>query len=230
MRLRGDAVAALARSLRLPSAFVPATRQEPTSLFPHSALSFAVNTPGAFCPVRFAARAPLLSHAGVADALHAFFGDPSAQQYTVACAYLDHSGAALLLAALARGADVTLVAPATPNVYAHANRAALSRLIRDAASTPGRLRCALHPATMMHAKAAVAVRADGSLGAYLGSANLKQRSLTQFGELLLRVEGDAARELQDALHRLAGEAEDVSAESAKLLYDPTRAAIETWLG
>jgi phosphatidylserine/phosphatidylglycerophosphate/cardiolipin synthase-like enzyme len=81
---------------------------------------------------------------------------------------------------------------------------------------------------MVHAKAASAARADGSVCAYLGSANLKERSLTQFGELLMRAEGEVAAELQQALLSLYEEAEEVTGEM--LRHDPTRAAVETWLG
>ncbi len=171
-----------------------------------SRLSFAVNAPTSFCPLAFALRAPLPGRFGVASALGGFFDDPSLRRYTVACAYLDHAGAALLQRALRRGAAVTLIMPATPNVYGHANAAALCRLLADDAAAPsGRLTALLHPA-MVHAKAAVGFRTDGTAVALIGSANLKERSLTQFGELLMRCEGGAfTARLAAALARLAAE-------------------------
>lgn len=233
VRLSGsEDVGALASALKLPPSFTPFADSPQSEVAQRllartSALSFAVNTPGAFCPMRFAGRMPLLAHAGVATGLCAFFDDPGVIRYTVASAYIDHTGCDLLLRALSRGAHVRLIAPRTPNVYAHANRAALGRLMRRARETGGRLSVRMHPA-MVHAKAASAARADGSVCAYLGSANLKERSLTQFGELLMRAEGEVAAELQQALLSLYEEAEEVTGEM--LRHDPTRAAVETWLG
>ncbi len=181
-----------------------------------SPLAFAVNAPAAFCPFAFALRAQLPGRFDVRAALRGFFGDASLHRYTVAAAYLDASGAAFLDGALARGAHVTLVMPAVPNVYQHANAAALCSLLRaPPAPGRGRLCVALHGA-MVHAKAAVGFRTDGSAVALIGSANLKQRSLTQFGELLLRVEGGAfTARLAAALVRLASEATVVDAADAR---------------
>jgi hypothetical protein len=198
-----------------------------------SSLSFAVNAPTAFCPLAFALRAPLAGRFDAAAALRAFFDDASLRRVIVAAAYVDASGAALLERALARGADVTLIMPLTPNVYTHCNAAALCSLLRGrlssssssstAAPRRGRLTAVLHPA-MVHAKAAVGFRADGTAVALLGSANLKQRSLTQFGELLMRAEGGAFPErLASALQRLAAEGTRVTVAHAHASMREARA-------
>lgn len=191
-------------------------------------VTFASNTPAEFCPLRFAAKLPLLRHNGVTQALEAFFSSPSARAFSVATAYIDKMGAQMLLRALQTGKDVTLTVPRTPNVYAHANRAALAWLVKSAKSAPGRLRLLLHPA-MLHAKAAVALMDDSGVEAILGSANLKARSLTQFGELTAQVSGgQAALQLRDALDALVDESREVT--NRELLYDPMLSAVETYLG
>ena len=89
---------------------------------------------------------------------------------------------------------------------------------------PGAFSALLHP-SMVHAKAAVGFRRDGSAVAVIGSANLKCRSLTQFGELLMRCDGgDFAQSLAAALTRLA-------AESDVVRHEPIHAADPTaeWL-
>ena len=192
---------------------------------------FAANRPERFCPLRFAARLPLLSppEAGCTRAMRAFFEDPVAHTFWVATAYIDMMGARLLLKALRAGKDVTLIVPATPNVYCHANRAALWWLIWAAKRTLGSLRVVAHPAEMMHAKAAVAFTLGGQVEGFLGSANLKTRSLTQFGELLAHVTGQAARQLCDALGELAEESTEVTL-GRQLWHDPLVSAAEAFLG
>jgi phosphatidylserine/phosphatidylglycerophosphate/cardiolipin synthase-like enzyme len=195
-----------------------------------SALTFAVNVPTSFCPLAFALRAPLAGRFDVAAALRAFFDDASLGRVVVAAAYVDASGAALLERALARGADVTLVMPLAPNVYTHCNAAALCSLLRGrlrspspSSATRGRLTAVLHP-DMVHAKAAVGFRADGTAVALLGSANLKQRSLTQFGELLMRADGGAFPErLAASLQRLAAEGTRVTVADAHASLREARA-------
>ena len=191
-------------------------------------VTFASNTPAEFCPLRFAAKLPLLRHNGVTQALEEFFSSPSARAFSVATAYIDKMGAQMLLRALQTGRDVTLTVPRTPNVYQHANKAALAWLVKSAKSAPGRLRLLLHPA-MLHAKAAVALMDDSGVEAILGSANLKCRSLTQFGELTAQFSGgQAAVQLRDALDALADESREVT--NRELLYDPMLSVVETYLG
>jgi len=171
-------------------------------------LSFSANAPAAFCPLAFALRAPLPGRFGVADTLRSFFDDPAVVRYVVAAAYVDDAGAALLSRALDRGARVTLIMPRVPNVYPHANAATLKALLHH----PGAFSALLHPG-MVHAKAAVGFRYDDSAVAVIGSANLKCRSLTQFGELLMRCDGgDFAQSLAAALTRLAAESDVVRHE------------------
>lgn len=266
VRLRGAAAtAALADALEGGDASSPGAMPNSASLqgqLRGAAVSLAVNSPTAFCPFAFALRAALPGRFEVAGALRAFFSDSSMRRYTVAAAYLDMSGAALLQLALARGADVTLIMPSAPNVYTHANAAVLCRLLQGGGVTPrsgshqqqvGRLTAVMHPA-MVHAKAAVGFRPDGSAAAIIGSANLKERSLTQFGELVMRCEGGAfCARLAAALARLASEATPVgttppaehlamaprmmqeraasAAEARALLHhSPLIAAVEEWLG
>ena len=151
----------------------------------------------------------------MADTLRAFFDDPSLRRYIVAAAYIDDAGAALLSRALDRGARVTLLLPRVPNVYPHANAATLRALLRR----PVAFYALLHP-RMVHAKAAAGFRDDGSTVAVIGSANLKLRSLTQFGELLMRCDGgDFARSLAAALERLAAEGDAVR-HAPRLAADP----------
>lgn len=183
-------------------------------------LSFSANAPASFCPLAFALRAPLPGRFGVANTLRSFYDDPSVVRYVVAAAYVDDAGAALLSRALDRGARVTLIMPRVPNVYPHANAATLKALMHH----PGAFSALLHP-SMVHAKAAVGFRRDGSAVAVIGSANLKCRSLTQFGELLMRCDGgDFAQSLAAALTRLA-------AESDVVRHEPIHAADPTaeWL-
>ena len=81
----------------------------------------------------------------------------------------------------------------------------------------------------MYAKAAVALMDDSGVEAILGSANLKARSLTQFGELTAQVSGgQAALQLRDALDALVDESREVT--NRELLYDPMLSAVETYLG
>ena len=183
-------------------------------------LSFSANAPASFCPLAFALRAPLPGRFDVADTLRSFYDDPSVTRYVVAAAYVDDAGAALLSRALDRGARVTLIMPRVPNVYPHANAATLKALLHH----PGAFSALLHP-SMVHAKAAVGYRHDGSAVAVIGSANLKCRSLTQFGELLMRCDGgDFAHSLAAALARLA-------AESDVVRHEPVQAAdpLAQWL-
>jgi phosphatidylserine/phosphatidylglycerophosphate/cardiolipin synthase-like enzyme len=105
--------------------------------------------------------------------------------------------------------------PREPNVYPHANAATLRALLHHPG--PGAFSALLHP-SMVHAKAAVGFRHDGSAVAVIGSANLKCRSLTQFGELLMRCDGgEFAQSLAAALTRLA-------AESDAVRHEPIQAA------
>jgi phosphatidylserine/phosphatidylglycerophosphate/cardiolipin synthase-like enzyme len=220
---RAADVAVLAAALELPSSFIPYSR----GCVPQ--VTFAINAPSAFCPLRFAARVPFTGSFCVAESLTSFYHDPSLLRYTVATAYLDDAGEELLMGALLRGAHLVLITPRVPNVYRHANKQALCRLLR--AAPPGRLRVLLHNGTMMHAKCSVGTRLDGCLCAYIGSANLKARSLTQFGEVLLFLEGGTiASDLLAALERLA--ADSVWAESVADIgiYDPALALIESHLG
>jgi hypothetical protein len=193
-------------------------------------IRFAANQPSKFCPLRFAARLPLLSspEAGCTHALHAFFQSPVAHTFLVATAYIDMMGARLLLQTLRRGKDVLLIVPSVPNVYTHSNRSALAWLIWAARKEGGALRVVMHPA-MMHAKAAVAFTDGGDVEGILGSCNLKTRSLTQFGELLAHVTGQAARQLRDALGVLAEESEEVTL-GRQLWHDPFISVAEAYLG
>ena len=152
----------------------------------------------------------------MADTLRAFYDDASLQRFTVAAAYIDDAGAALLSRALCRGARVTLLMPRVPNVYAHANAATLKALMLRHGSA---FQARLHP-RMVHAKAAVGFRDDGSAEAVIGSANLKCRSLTQFGELLMRCDGTFATRLAAALTALAAEGKPVR-HAPKQAADPT---------
>jgi len=179
-------------------------------------LQFSSNAPIAFCPLAFALRWPLPGRFGVADALRSFYDDPSLCRYVVAAAYVDDAGAALLRRALDRGARVTLMLPAVPNVYPHANAATLRSLLQH----PGAFSALLHP-RMVHAKAAVGFREDGTPVAVIGSANLKCRSLTQFGELLMRCDGGHfAQRLASALASLAAECDAVR-HAPRQVEDPT---------
>ena len=179
-------------------------------------LSFSANAPASFCPLAFALRAPLPGRFGVADTLRCFYDDPTMARYVVAAAYVDDDGAALLSRALDRGARVTLIMPRVPNVYRHANAATLRTLLHHKSGN-SLFSAALHP-DMVHAKAAVGFRKDGSAVAVIGSANLKCRSLTQFGELLMRCDGgEFAQSLAAALTRLA-------AESDVVRHEPVQAA------
>lgn len=246
LHVRGRDVAPLERLVQLEcpceaSAHAPKTPEEedsrassPADSDTSSRISFAANLPATFCPLRFAAKLPLLRERGVTEAMNAFFNAQAARSFWVATAYIDTMGAQMLLDALKAGRDVTLLVPRTPNVYTHANRAALSWLLRSAQRTPGRLRALMHPAEMMHAKAAVSFLDEssghGSVEAILGSANLKARSLTQFGELLARVSGHAALQLRDALAELADESQEVTASARQLWHDPMISAVEAFLG
>ena len=201
-----------------------------TSRTGEDGIRFAANKPSKFCPLRFAARLPLLSpaEAGCTHALRSFFNSPIAHTFWVATAYIDMMGARLLLQALRAGKDVLLIVPTSPNVYTHANGAALAWLIWAARKEEGALRVVMHPA-MMHAKAAVAFTQSGEVEGLLGSANLKTRSLTQFGELLAHVTGQAARQLRDALGALAEESEEVKL-GRQLIHDPFVSVAEAYLG
>ena len=233
--LRGaDTVGRLAAALNLPPTFGYGHQSHAP---PYSAISFAVNTP-TFVPhwqLKFATRARMEGAWGVRPELAAFYGDPSLRSFTTATAYLDGEGCELLLLALSRGADVRLIMPREANVYAHCNARALSRLMR-AASVPGsgRLSVFLHgdAVEMMHAKVAVGVHKDGTMRAYLGSANLKGRSLTQFGEVVVVVEGgEVAEALAAGLEALVGQGSQLSGRrDVRLRHDPTVAACEEHCG
>eukprot|EP00240_Pyramimonas_obovata_P000653 CAMPEP_0118930266 /NCGR_PEP_ID=MMETSP1169-20130426/7005_1 /TAXON_ID=36882 /ORGANISM="Pyramimonas obovata, Strain CCMP722" /LENGTH=542 /DNA_ID=CAMNT_0006872593 /DNA_START=186 /DNA_END=1814 /DNA_ORIENTATION=- len=119
--------------------------------------------------------------------LREFFLDAKFHKYTIAMAYMDSRGAALVQLALERGADVDLVMPLNPNVYQDCNRKALSRLLRASAGASGRLRAHIH-SEMIHAKVILAQTSArsshrGGTTAVVGSCNLKTRSFTQFTEL-----------------------------------------------
>lgn len=192
---------------------------------------------------------------GVLPSLVRFFADPTLLRYVVSAAYLDASGADLLRVALSRGASVTLVVPSSPNVYAHANNEALTSLIRDGGGWGTALRVRRLMTSMLHAKAAVGIRRNGSQVAFCGSANLKkvrkrpstnrhrcihasshdsrasQRSFSQFGELVVFADGGiVARRLGAALASLASQAVLLRAEYTELRYEPTWAAVEAWCG
>jgi len=230
VRMQGaECVAQLAATLRLPPAFVPPTV---VTIRGGSGISFAANVPASFCLLRFALRVPLAGRFDVAPALAAFYADASIARYVAASAYIDGKGAKLLLSALRRGADVMLLTPRDPNVYVHSNRAALRALLRAAAGLPGRLSLRLfHGAPMLHAKAGVGICADGSVRGYLGSANLKERSLTQFGEVVcLLQDGPCSRSLKQVLQAYA--VESVAAPSPRHIgiYDPAMAGLEAYCG
>ena len=209
-------------------------------------LSWAVNAPSGAAPPAWALvlQRPLEGCWGVLPALQAFFGDPQLSRITAATPYIDEAGAALVQLALQRGAAVTLIVPRQPNVYGHSNRRALSGLLASAAAaraacgSGGALTVLLHsgPAPMMHAKIAVGCSGPGGatsrpLRGYLGSANLKQRSLRQLGELVcFATGGGVPQQLGEALAALAREAQRVECGDAALIYDPAIAALEQFCG
>ena len=103
----------------------------------------------------------------------ALFSDTSYTKYRVVMAYLGHRwGIELLEYALKRGAEVELLIPARPNVYANENLRAAQTLVD--ADWPN-LSLYLHP-EMVHAKATLARSSDKDL-AFIGSANLVRGSL-----------------------------------------------------
>ncbi|MCA8920545.1 MAG: phosphatidylserine/phosphatidylglycerophosphate/cardiolipin synthase family protein [Planctomycetes bacterium] len=152
----------------------------------------------------------------------ALCSDPGVTRLRLVHAYLDYTGAGILRLALAHGARVELVLPRVPNVYPHANAAALSWLRAQG----GDLEVRLHP-DMIHAKAALFER-DGEPEAFLGSCNLKRNSFRLFGELNARV-----RDLAFCA-ALAGEFDllwtEASPAPARLRYGPLRAWVETRFG
>jgi len=154
--------------------------------------------------------------------LRALCADPAVTRLRFVHAYLDHVGAGLLGLALARGARVELVLPRVPNVYPHANAAALAGL----RALGGDLEVRLHPC-MIHAKAALIER-GGELEAFLGSCNLKRNSFRLFAELNARL-GDPAlcAALGWQFDRLW---EEAAPAPARLRYGRLRAWIETKFG
>jgi len=124
---------------------------------------------------------PFVGTYNVEPFLQRLFSDRQYNSYTVAMAYMDTRGAALIQLALERGADVSLVMPLHPNVYQDANRKALCRLMCASESTSGKLHAFTHH-SMIHAKAIIA-HSSKMTTSVLGSCNLKQRSFTQFTEL-----------------------------------------------
>jgi hypothetical protein len=80
---------------------------------------------------------------------------------------------------------------------------------------------------MVHAKAAVGFDAAGGCIALLGSANMKTRSFTQFGELLaISRGGPVATALACELQTLAAEAAVVQLQAPSPSQPPSSAAIE----
>jgi phosphatidylserine/phosphatidylglycerophosphate/cardiolipin synthase-like enzyme len=131
---------------------------------PDGSLAFAANAPGG----RFAMR----------EAYEALFSCSAFTRYRVAMAYLDTAGARLIELALERGAELELLMAEQANVYQHANRKALGRLLRASDGA----RAWLCP-DMLHAKCVLAEGPDGLRAGFLGSANLKRNSFRLFGEL-----------------------------------------------
>lgn len=105
-----------------------------------------------------------------------------------------------LLAAVARGVDVTLVTSARADVMGNINRATCNTLLRRAAG-PGNLIVRLHP-RVVHAKAIVIDRRQSDIG----SANFTSLSHGIYDEVNLYVNDDGfAGQLADALERRAAE-------------------------
>lgn len=175
--------------------------------------------------IELVANAPAAGVFEVAPALAEALGAPGLTRFRIAMAYLDRTGAALLLPALARGAEVRLLLPRDANVYPQANRRALAWLL--GAAPPGaKLAIGLVPG-MLHAKALLA---DGPCDAvaFLGSANLKRNSLRRFGELNALVrEPTFVADLGRALDGLAAVAEPVTAPPP---FARARAWVEELLG
>ncbi|MEZ6189015.1 MAG: phospholipase D-like domain-containing protein [Planctomycetota bacterium] len=148
--------------------------------------------------------------------------DPTVTRLRFVHAYLDPTGCALLRRALARGARVELVLPRVPNVYPHANAAAIEGLRAGG----GALEVRLHP-RMIHAKAALFER-EGERVGFLGSCNLKRNSFRLFAELNAWVRDPRAlATLEWEFARIWREADPAP---ARLRYGPLRAWVETRFG
>jgi len=195
-----------------------------------AAVTFCCNRPAAIeLPAWFLGR-PFPGEFQVKPSLVSLFADPKVAAIDVAVAYMDGEGAAVIMLALERGADVRLVMPRHPNVYQSCNSHTLRRLLAAAAHCPGRLTISLHP-DMLHAKALVAHKRDGSSVGLVGSCNFKGRSFGQFAELCaLFTEPEFTSSLEQAISTLMMEAERVSSACALPRADPTVALVEQWLG
>jgi len=165
-----------------------------------------------------------------------FFQDNNFKTYTVAMAYLDSAGAAILSRALVRGASITLIMPTTPNVYEDSNLKALVSLMHQSNSSDGKLNAYMYPG-MLHAKAIIGTRGlDGEQVEFansvsmIGSCNFKTRSFHQFSELnAVIVNRDFNCQLQDALESIVGQSKLVT-NPRELKYRRLKANIEEWLG
>jgi len=155
-------------------------------------------------PVSLVANLPAAERFEIRAAFERLCGDPGVERLTIAMAYLDRVGAAVLGPALERGAAIDLILPRRANVYPHANMLALRHLLR----VGGELRAYLHP-DMVHAKALVT---DGAApAAFIGSANLKRNSFRLLGELnALITDAGFVDDLRAELQKLIAESERVS--------------------
>ncbi len=168
--------------------------------------------PGAPGPeTRFVANAPERGAFGVRPLLEDVLGDPRWTTLRAAFAYVDLAGVELLGRA---------------NVYEHANRRAVARLLaRGGAGPPPRV---LAAPRMLHAKALVARAADGAGLALVGSANLKRNSLRWLGELVVVSNAPAFVEALDLALGRWGAAS--APRAGPLRYGRLRAAVEDALG
>mmetsp|Transcript_112835 Transcript_112835/g.224488 ORF Transcript_112835/g.224488 Transcript_112835/m.224488 type:complete len:464 (-) Transcript_112835:158-1549(-) len=159
-----------------------------------------------------------------------FFANTNMLAYRVAASYIDDSGAELLSLALARGATVEIVLPQVPNVYKECNMRTLALLLARWGEG-GLLAVRLHK-DMVHAKVAVAQGADApaSRVGFIGSCNLRRRSLIQFEELnALTVDQAFCNSLWQEVGVLLDEAHVVQSHR-DLTFSPMLAALEDWLG
>lgn len=174
-------------------------------------------------PIGFAVNVPRAKQFEIRSVFDAMAEDSTLVRFQVAMAYLDRTGAAVLRAMLARGAEVELVMPRQANVYQHANMRALGELLAEHPD----LRATLHP-DMLHAKALVGWRQDGTAAAFVGSANLKRNSFRMLGELNALIhDATFTGQLGEAIARLAASAERLSEPPP---YNPAMAAVEERLG
>jgi len=180
-------------------------------------------------PLRWEWPAWLLSHPfegdfDIAPKLRGFFSN--FDSYRVAASYIDETGAAILSKALERGAHIELVMPWTPNVYADCNARTLGNLLAKWGDSSNFV-LKLH-SSMIHAKAAVA---EGpSKMAFIGSCNLRQRSLEQFEELHARVtDTPFCAALWEELGRLLQEADEVK-HPTRLSFTPVMACLQDYFG